>query len=107
MNKYNNTKIVVGGEKFDSKREYNRWCELKILERAGIIKNLQRQVRFRLIDSQKGEYRNERPLDYVADFVYYEGGRRIVEDCKGYRTHEYVQKRKMMLKEYGISVKET
>lgn len=71
MSKYNNQKIRVGGELFDSKREYNRWCELRLLERSGIICNLQRQVKFRLIDSQKTPERTERPCDYIADFVYY------------------------------------
>lgn len=107
MSKYNNRKIRVGGELFDSKREYNRWCELRLLERSGIICNLQRQVKFRLIDSQKTPERTERPCDYIADFVYYENGNRIVEDCKGMRTDVYKIKRKLMLERYNISIKET
>lgn len=105
MSKYNNQKIRVGGEVFDSKREYNRWCELRLLERSGIIRNLQRQVKFRLIDSQKTPERTERPCDYIADFVYYENGRRVVEDCKGMRTDVYKIKRKLMLEKYNISIK--
>lgn len=92
---------------FDSKREYNRWCELRLLERSGIIRDLQRQVKFRLIDSQKTPERTERPCDYIADFVYYENGKRIVEDCKGMRTDVYKIKRKLMLEKYNISIKET
>lgn len=107
MSKYNNQKIRVGGELFDSKREYNRWCELRLLERSGIICNLQRQVKFRLIDSQKTPERTERPCDYIADFVYYENGKRVVEDCKGMRTDVYKIKRKLMLEKYNISIKET
>lgn len=108
MSKYNNQKIRVGGEVFDSKREYNRWCELRLLERSGIICNLQRQVKFRLIDSQKTPERTERPCDYIADFVYYENdGSRVVEDCKGMRTDVYKIKRKLMLEKYNISIKET
>lgn len=107
MSKYNNQKIRVGGEVFDSKREYNRWCELRLLERSGIIRNLQRQVKFRLIDSQKTPERTECPCDYIADFVYYENGKRIVEDCKGMRTDVYKIKRKLMLEKYNISIKET
>lgn len=107
MSKYNNRKIRVGGEVFDSKREYNRWCELRLLERSGIIQNLQRQVKFRLIDSQKTPERTERPCDYIADFVYYENGKRVVEDCKGMRTDVYKIKRKLMLERYNISIKET
>lgn len=107
MSKYNNQKIRVGGEVFDSKREYNRWCELRLLERSGIICNLQRQVKFRLIDSQKTPERTERPCDYIADFVYYENdGSRVVEDCKGMRTDVYKIKRKLMLEKYNISIKE-
>ena len=107
MSKYNNQKIRVGGEVFDSKREYNRWCELRLLERSGIIRNLQRQVKFHLIDSQKTPERTERPCDYIADFVYYENGNRVVEDCKGMRTDVYKIKRKLMLEKYNISIKET
>ncbi|HAS38566.1 MAG TPA: hypothetical protein DCS04_08255 [Ruminococcaceae bacterium] len=107
MSKYNNQKIRVGGEVFDSKREYNRWCELRLLERSGVIRNLQRQVKFRLIDSQKTLERTERPCDYIADFVYYENGKRVVEDCKGMRTDVYKIKRKLMLEKYNISIKET
>lgn len=107
MSKYNNQKIRVSGEVFDSEREYNRWCELRLLERSGIICNLQRQVKFRLIDSQKTPERTERPCDYIADFVYYENGKRVVEDCKGMRTDVYKIKRKLMLEKYNISIKET
>lgn len=107
MSKYNNQKIRVGGEVFDSKREYNRWCELRLLEHSGIIRNLQRQVKFRLIDSQKTPERTERPCDYIADFVYYENDSRVVEDCKGMRTDVYKIKRKLMLEKYNISIKET
>lgn len=108
MSKYNNRKIRVGGEVFDSKREYNRWCELRLLERSGKICNLQRQVKFRLIDSQKTPERTERPCDYIADFVYYENdGSRVVEDCKGMRTDVYKIKRKLMLEKYNILIKET
>lgn len=107
MSKYNNQKIRVGGEVFDSKREYNRWCELQLLERAGIIRSLQRQVKFRLIDGRETADRTERPCDYIADFVYYENGKLVVEDCKGMRTEAYKIKRKLMLERYGIVIKET
>lgn len=60
-----------------------------------------------LIDSQKTPERTERPCDYIADFVYYENGKRIVEDCKGMRTDVYKIKRKLMLEKYNISIKET
>ena len=107
MSKYNNTKVRIGGEVYDSKREYKRWCELKLLERAGIIRNLQRQVKYRLIDGKKTADRMERPCDYIADFVYYENGKLVVEDCKGMRTDVYKIKRKLMLEKYNISIRET
>ena len=106
MSKYNNTKVRIGGEVFDSKREYRRWSELRLLERAGLINKLERQVRFRLIDGQKSEDRTERPCDYIADFVYYEDGELIVEDTKGFRTKDYIIKRKLMLYVHHIRIKE-
>ena len=106
-NKYNARKVEVGGEKFDSVKEYNRWCELKLLERARKISGLRRQVRYELIPSQ---YRNqqlvERSCVYVADFVYWRDGVEVVEDAKGKLTPEYVIKRKLMLYRLGIKVVE-
>lgn len=110
--KYHNEQIVVDGEKRDSLTESNRYEELKILQRLGQIKDLQRQVPYTLIPSQKGENRNERPVKYIADFVYKErqadgSWKDIVEDTKGYKTKDYTIKRKLMLYIHGISIKET
>ena len=55
MSKYNSKKTVVDGQKFDSKKEANRYQELVLLEKAGVIKNLSRQVKFVLIPSQRDE----------------------------------------------------
>lgn len=78
------------------------------MQRAGMISGLKRQVRFELIPAQ---YRNgkcvERKTEYVADFTYYEKGRYIVEDCKGYRTDIYRIKRKLMLWRHDIQIRET
>ena len=116
--KYNNKKINVNGVVFDSMKEYKRYCQLKELEEAGAITDLQRQARFIIIPAQKepdtigpkGGIRKgkliERECVYVADFVYLENGNTIVEDTKGVRTPEYVIKRKLMLKEHGIRIKE-
>lgn len=108
MNKYHNRKITVDGQKYDSVKEYSRYCELKLLERAGIITELTRQVKFVLIPAQ---YENgrcvERECSYYADFTYREDGEFIVEDVKGKRTKEYIIKRKLMLKIYGYRIKET
>ena len=104
MSKYGNIKTVTSdGIKHDSIKEANRWCELKLLERAGRIQDLQRQVKYELIPKQEGE----RAVYYIADFVYTENGQKVVEDAKGMRTKEYKLKRKMMLYFHGIKIKET
>lgn len=106
MNKYGAKKITdpVTGEKFDSKKEYYRWCELRLLQRAGKIADLQRQVKYELIPKQKGE----RACTYLADFVYKDSnGNTVVEDTKGVRTDAYRIKRKLMLWVHGIRIKET
>ena len=105
--KYRNKRIVVDGETFDSKREAQRWYELKLLRRAGVVTDLQRQVPFVLIPEQKVAGKTvERPVKYVADFVYKRNGEMIIEDAKGVRTKEYVIKRKLMLYVHGIRVQE-
>lgn len=107
MQKYRNKKITIDGITFDSRKEANRWMELKLLERAGEITDLQRQVKYELIPSQriKGKV-VERPCKYVADFVYKENGKTIVEDTKGVRTEGYIIKRKLMLQVHGIMIRE-
>lgn len=107
INKYRNKKVIVNGIEFDSKREAQRWAQLKLLERAGEIANLERQVSFELIPAQKiREKVVERACYYIADFVYTENGQQVVEDAKGVRTPEYIIKRKMMLYRYGIRIRE-
>ena len=104
MNKYGAKKVVIGGEVFDSKKEFYRWSDLKLLERAGKISNLKRQVKYELIPKQKGE----RACTYLADFVYKDSdGNTVVEDTKGVRTDAYRIKRKLMLWVHGIRIKET
>ena len=108
MSKYHSTPVEVDGIRFDSKREANRWAELRLLERAGKIEKLKRQVKYLLIPSQ---YRDgkciEREASYIADFVYVKDGHLVVEDCKGFRTPEYKIKRKLMLQLYDIRLVET
>lgn len=106
--KYHNKKVTVGGETFDSIKEYNRWCELNLLKRAGEIRDLQRQVPFELIPAQRIDDKVvERAASYVADFTYHDkDGKLIVEDTKGYRTPDYVLKRKMLLFFHGIRIRE-
>ena len=101
--KYNNTKIRVDGRLFDSKAEAARWQELQLLERAGEITELERQVEYELIPKQKGE----RAAKYIADFRYVDHeGKVVVEDTKGVRTPAYILKRKLMLRVHGIRVRE-
>ena len=108
MNKYHNRKIVREGETYDSVKEYRRAKELELLEKGGVIKDLKRQVRFEIIPSQRGEDGKvaERAVAYVADFVYFEDGKLVVEDTKGFRTKDYIIKRKLMRYLLGINIRE-
>lgn len=106
-NKYNNkTTKTFDGNVHDSRKEAIRWSELLILERAGVISELKRQVRYELIPKQEGE----RAVFYVADFEYIENGNKVVEDVKGYKEglayRVFTIKRKLMLYVHGIKVKE-
>lgn len=104
MNKYNAKKTYVDGIAFDSKKEAKRYQELKLLERGGVISDLDCQVKFELIPKQEGE----RPCYYVADFVYTENGKKVVEDVKGYKGNPvWIIKRKLMLERHGIKILET
>lgn len=105
--KYNARKVRLDGITFDSKAEAKRYAELLMLERAGAISDLQRQVEFTLIPAQKIDGMCvERACKYKADFVYLENGKRVVEDVKGLKTKDYIIKRKLMLYVYGIRIKE-
>lgn len=121
--KYGNRKVTVDDIAFDSVREARRYNELKLLLLAGEIIGLQMQVPFELVPAQfeatgevyskgprKGQPKQgkciEKSVVYVADFVYWQNGQRIVEDTKGVRTTEYIIKRKLMLHKYGIRIRE-
>ena len=107
--KYKSVKTEVDGILFDSKKEANRWKELKLLEDAGEISHLQRQVKYELIPSQRMDGKVvERPCTYIADFVYHKLGSNevVVEDTKGFRTPDYIIKRKLMLQVHGIRIRE-
>ena len=119
MTKYHNTKVTLGGITFDSKLEADRWAELTMLERLGVIQNLERQKEYVLIPTQKlptpisqpskgGGYMKsvEKAVKYVADFVYQKDGQTVVEDTKGFKTEGYIIKRKLMLYVHGIQVME-
>lgn len=120
--KYGNKKITVNGVTFDSKKEYARYWDLTMLERAGLITDLKRQVKFVLIPAQYEEYERfspktgkrlkngtrvvEKECSYIADFVYTQDGAQVVEDTKGMRTKDYIIKRKLMLYVHGIKIQE-
>lgn len=120
MSKYHNRKVVVDGIKFDSIHEANRYKELKLMEQAGEIHDLQLQVKFKLIPTQRewtdettktGKPKKgkliEKEASYIADFVYKNRyGIQVVEDAKGFKTQEYILKRKMLLYYHGIRIKE-
>lgn len=105
--KYGNRKIIRDGIEFDSIKECQRYCELKLMQRAGVISDLQMQVSFELIPSQRVDGKVvERAVNYIADFVYQQNGLKVVEDTKGYKTPEYIIKRKLMLWVHGIRIRE-
>jgi len=116
--KYYSRKVTRNGVTFDSVKEHRRYCELLLLVKAGAITDLQRQVEFELIPAQrepdtigvrggvkKGKTIEQR-CSYVADFVYTENGKTVVEDTKGFRTKDYIIKRKLMLWVHGIKIRE-
>lgn len=126
--KLRNKKAVVDGIEFDSKKEAKRYCELKLLQRAGQISDLELQKEFELIPAQYETFERygktgkrlkdgkrciEKSCVYKADFVYMQDGQQVVEDTKGYRDPasaayaKFVIKRKLMLWRYGIRIKET
>ena len=130
--KLNNKSIVIDGIEFQSKKEGKRYAELKLLQRAGEISDLELQKKYELIPAQyeivetgeqykvgerKGQPKTKRvcveqSIVYIADFVYQKNGQTVVEDVKGYRDPasatyaKFVLKRKMMLFFYGIKIKE-
>lgn len=103
--KYRNKATVFEGLKFDSKREASRWRELQLLQRSGRIRNLQRQVKYRL------EVNGVLICTYTADFEYEELGRgawaKVTEDSKGYANDRWPMKKKLMRACHGIEVRET
>lgn len=131
--KFNNKKMKTPDGVFDSKGEWQRWLFLKDAERQGLIKDLQRQVKFVLIPTQ---YRDEvvhlktkdkivkrvaeREVTYTADFVYrkqtkeidnnllghIEVWSKVVEDYKGYPNDRWPLKKAMMLYFHGIAIRE-
>lgn len=105
--KYHAKKTCVDGITFDSRKEADRYLVLKGMEEDGSIEDLRRQVRYELVPAFDVDGRHYRPVCYVADFVYREDGREVVEDVKGARTDVYRLKSKLFARRYGMSIKET
>ncbi|MGJ7555912.1 DUF1064 domain-containing protein [Variovorax sp. RB3P1] len=108
--KYGNRKTKLGKFTFDSAREAARWSHLRILERAGRISGLRRQVTYELAPSVKFEgARTAKPaLRFVADFEYVEAGARVVEDVKSSPTAKlpaFQIKRHLMKHLHGIDIR--
>ena len=107
--KFRNKKVTTDEGVFDSKFEYDYWIILKERQKRGEISDLKRQVSFELIPRQSAmvevqlktktklkEVFYEHPVTYVADFVYWENGEQVIVDTKGFRTPDYIIKRKLM-----------
>jgi hypothetical protein len=99
--KYGARPCVVDGIRFDSRREANRYAELTLMVKAGLISDLKIQVPFPI------HINGQHVTTYKADFVYQENGRQVVEDAKGMRERVYRLKKKMVRAQYGIEIVET
>ena len=95
-NKYGAKPTVVDGVRFASKLEATRWQELKLLERAGKIVDLRRQVKIAL---PAGPMKTPR-RHYIADFMYWGADSRVIEDAKGHMTKEFAVKWDWAQEEY-------
>ena len=96
-NKYHNKKVTIDNITFSSKLEAQRYTELKLLEKQGIIKDLKLQPSYELIPSFKKGNKTYKRASYIADFSYYDNelNKTIIEDTKGFKTDVYILKKKM------------
>lgn len=107
-NKFNAKKTDVGSIRFDSRKEADRWMQLRLMERAGEIKDLKRQVRVEIVPKTDGFL----GVWYIADFVYWDNrtGEEVWEDVKGYKRSAAYQifriKQKLMYWRFGIKIRE-
>ncbi|HEY0586235.1 MAG TPA: DUF1064 domain-containing protein [Pseudoduganella sp.] len=106
--KYSNTRVEWNGEKFDSKAECSRYASLLVMQKAGRISDLTRQVSFVLAPKVVIGGKAKRSLIYRADFGYKDAtGKPVVEDVKGSLTAVYKIKRHLMKSIHGIDILET
>ena len=108
MSKYRNKRVTVDGITFDSIKEARRYMELKMLEKGGYISDLQLQVPFELVPTQRNRDGKvvSRKVSYIADFTYTEDGQFVVEDVKGFQTDLYRLKKALMMDRHGIEIRE-
>lgn len=107
MSKYRAKKTEIDGIKFDSKKEAKRYIALKELEKKGNIEKLMLQPRFLLQEGFRKNGKAYRKIEYVADFMYQQEGKLIVEDVKGMKTDVYKLKQKLFEKRYqDLTIKE-
>jgi dsDNA-binding SOS-regulon protein len=106
--KYGAQRTEVDGVKFSSKAEARRYQELRLLEKAGEVKELELQPKFPLHAPQRGSSQHEKVSTYIADFRYRRGpkGVLVIEDVKGMRTPLYRLKKKWMEVQYGLKITE-
>lgn len=107
MSKYRAKKTVIDGIKFDSKKEAKRYIVLRELEKQGNIEKLMLQPRFLLQEGFRKNGKAYRKIEYVADFMYEQDGKLIIEDVKGIKTDVYKLKQKLFEKRYqNLTIKE-
>lgn len=105
--KYHSKRTECDGIMFDSKREATHYAFLKELEKMGEIRDLRRQVKYLLIEGKRwSNGKKHRDTYYIADFVYRQNGKEVVEDVKGYQTRVYKLKKELMKDRYNIEIKE-
>ena len=100
-NKYGAKQAIVDGYTFASQREANRYRELRLLQKAGVITNLELQKRYSI------KVNGVHVCDYISDFEYDENGKHVVEDSKGVRTPVYKLKRRLVEAVYNVHILET
>jgi len=105
--KYHNRIVRTKDGVFHSKKEHDRYLELKLLEAARTIQGLRRQVTYELAPRCVLDGKVKRSLRYVADFEYTEDGKVVTEDVKGFKNRVYLLKRHLMKTVQNIEVRET
>ena len=104
--KYHNKKCFYKNMKFDSLKERNHYIILEQLEKTGQIKDLKCQVKYELQPSFTLNGKTIRAINYIADFTYIKDGKVVVVDTKGFRTKEYLLKKKLFQYKYGMDIVE-